>query len=49
VFSDLCDRMGAVHAASLRRHFLDRVPRRDLTHLADAFGHLYEAQRGLDR
>ena len=45
----LCDRMGSVHAASVRRHFLDHVPRRDLTPLKDAFGHLYEAQRRLDR
>ena len=25
----LCDRMGAVHASSVRRHLLDHVPRRD--------------------
>jgi len=41
----LCDRMGPVHAASVRRHFLDHVPPHDLPALADAFAHLYEAQR----
>jgi hypothetical protein len=40
--------MGPVHAASVRRHFLDHVPRRDLTALADAFAHLYSAQREHD-
>jgi DNA-binding MarR family transcriptional regulator len=44
----LCDRMGPVHTASVRRHFLDHVPRRDLTALADAFAHLYSAQREHD-
>lgn len=41
----LCDRMGPVHATSVRQHFLDHVPRRDLAALADAFQHLYKAQR----
>jgi len=41
----LCDRMGPVHATSVRQHFLDHVPRRDLPALADAFRHLYNAQR----
>lgn len=44
----LCDRMGEVHVASVRRHFLDHVPRRDLAALADAFSRLYGAQRGGD-
>ena len=44
----LCDRMGPVHATSVRQHFLDHVPRRDLSALADAFQHLYNAQRGDD-
>jgi DNA-binding MarR family transcriptional regulator len=44
----LCDRMGPVHAASVRRHFLDHVPRGDLPALADAFAHLYSAQRAHD-
>ncbi len=41
----LCDRMGPVHVASVREHFLDHVPRRDLPNLADAFHRLYQAQR----
>jgi DNA-binding MarR family transcriptional regulator len=41
----LCDRMGPMHATSVRQHFLDHVPRGDLPALADAFEHLYEAQR----
>ena len=45
----LCDRMGLVHATSVRRHFLDHVPRRDLPAVADAFQHLYGAQREADR
>ena len=45
----LCEQMGSVHATSVRQHFLDHVPRRDLTALADAFQHLYSAQRELDR
>lgn len=45
----LCDQMGPVHAASVRQHFLDHVPRRDLAALADAFQHLYRAQRGSER
>jgi len=45
----LCDRMGPVHATSVRRHFLDHVPRRDLPAVADAFQHLYGAQREADR
>jgi DNA-binding MarR family transcriptional regulator len=44
----LCDRMGPVHATSVRQHFLEHVPRRDLPALADAFGHLYGAQRDHD-
>lgn len=44
----LCDRMGPVHAESVRRHFLDHVPRRDLAALADAFQHLYDGQRAED-
>jgi DNA-binding MarR family transcriptional regulator len=44
----LCDQMGPIHAASVRRHFLDHVPRRDLPALADAFAHLYSAQREQD-
>ncbi len=42
----LCDRMGPVHVTSVREHFLDHVPRRDLPALAEAFSELYEAQRG---
>jgi len=45
----LCDRMGPVHATSVRRHFLDHVPRRDLPAIADAFQRLYNAQREADR
>ncbi len=41
----LCDRMGTVHVASVRKHFLDHVPRRDLPALADAFHRLHQAQR----
>jgi DNA-binding MarR family transcriptional regulator len=41
----LCERMGPMHVASVREHFLDHVPRRDLPALADAFQHLYDAQR----
>ncbi|MGD9956667.1 MAG: MarR family winged helix-turn-helix transcriptional regulator [Candidatus Nanopelagicales bacterium] len=44
----LCDAMGPVHAASVRRHFLDHVPRGDLPAIADAFAHLYAAQREKD-
>ncbi len=44
----LCDTMGPIHAASVRQHFLDHVPRRDLPALADAFAHLYGAQRAHD-
>lgn len=45
----LCDRMGPVHALSVRRHFLDHVPRHDLPAIAEAFTHLYQAQRDHDR
>lgn len=45
---DLCDRMGPVHARSVRHHFLDHVPRDDLPAIADAFTHLYRAQRDND-
>jgi len=44
----LCDRMGPVHVESVRRHYLDHVPRRDLSALADAFAHLYAAQRSAE-
>ena len=44
----LCDRMGPVHAASVRRHFLDHVARKNLPTLADTFSHLYRAQRQQD-
>jgi len=44
----LCDRMGPVHATSVRQHFLDHVPRHDLPALADAFQRLYNAQRADD-
>jgi DNA-binding MarR family transcriptional regulator len=40
----LCDRMGPVHVASVRAHFLDHVPRKDLPGIGDAFDHLYAAQ-----
>ena len=40
----LCDRMGPVHVASVRAHFLDHVPRTDLPAIGDAFDHLYAAQ-----
>ena len=40
----LCEQMGPVHVASVRRHFLDHIPRRDLPALADAFTRLYRAQ-----
>ncbi|MEI6361847.1 MAG: MarR family transcriptional regulator [Actinomycetes bacterium] len=40
----LCDRMGPVHVASVRSHFLDYVPRKDLPAVGDAFDHLYAAQ-----
>jgi DNA-binding MarR family transcriptional regulator len=45
----LCDQMGRIHAASVRQHFLDHVPRRDLPAIADAFQHLYRAQREADQ
>jgi DNA-binding MarR family transcriptional regulator len=41
----LCDRMGPVHVESVRRHYLDHVPKRDLPALADAFSRLYAAQQ----
>ena len=44
----LCDQMGPVHTTSVRQHFLDPIPRRDLPALAEAFQHLYNAQRELD-
>ena len=40
----LCDRMGPVHVESVRAHFLDHVPRKDLRAIGDAFDHLYAAQ-----
>jgi len=40
----LCDRMGPVHVESVRAHFLDHVPRRDLPAIGEAFDHLYAAQ-----
>jgi DNA-binding MarR family transcriptional regulator len=46
--AQLCDRMGPVHVASVRRHYLDHVPRRDLAALADAFSRLYAAQRAAE-
>ena len=42
---ELCDLMGPVHITSVRSHFIDHVPRRDLAAIADAFERLYEAQR----
>jgi DNA-binding MarR family transcriptional regulator len=45
----LCDQMGRIHATSVRQHFLDHVPRRDLPAIADAFQHLYRAQREADQ
>lgn len=41
----LCDRMGPVHVESVRRHFFDHVPRKDLAALADAFDRLYRSQQ----
>ena len=41
----LCDLMGPVHVASVRRHFFDHVPREDLPALADAFDRLYKSQQ----
>jgi DNA-binding MarR family transcriptional regulator len=40
----LCDRMGPVHVESVRAHFLDHVPRKDLPAVGEAFDHLYAAQ-----
>lgn len=40
----LCDRIGPAHADSVRRHFFDHVPRKDLPALADAFDRLYRSQ-----
>jgi len=40
----LCDRMGPVHVESVRAHFFDHVPRKDLRAIGDAFDHLYAAQ-----
>lgn len=40
----LCDRMGPVHVESVRRHFFDHVPRKDLPALADAYDRLYRSQ-----
>lgn len=42
---ELCDHMGPVHITSVRNHFIDHVPRKDLPAIADAFEKLYEAQR----
>ncbi|MCX6430319.1 MAG: MarR family transcriptional regulator [Actinobacteria bacterium] len=42
----LCDQMGPVHITSVRKNFIDHVPRRDLPAIADAFEKLYGAQRG---
>ena len=41
----LCDQMGQVHITSVRKHFMDHVPRKDLPAIADAFERLYRAQR----
>jgi DNA-binding MarR family transcriptional regulator len=46
--TQLCDRMGPVHVGSVRRHYLDHVPRRDLPALSDAFTRLYAAQRAAE-
>lgn len=46
--AQLCEQMGPVHVTSVRTHFLDHVPRRDLPALADAFHELYAAQRAND-
>ena len=40
----LCARIGPVHVESVRAHFLDHVPRKDLRAIGDAFDHLYAAQ-----
>ena len=40
----LCDQMGPVHVESVRAHFFDHVPRKDLRAIGDAFDHLYAAQ-----
>ena len=42
---ELCDLMGPVHITSVRKHFIDHVPRKDLIPIADAFEKLYAAQR----
>lgn len=42
---ELCDQMGSVHISSVRKHFIDHVPRKDLPALTDAFEKLYAAQR----
>jgi len=45
----LCDAAGYVHVPSVRRHFLDHVPRETLPAITRAFEGLYSSQHALDR
>ena len=40
----ICDAAGPVHVASVRKHFMDHVPRPALPVIANVFGGLYAAQ-----
>lgn len=40
----MCDAAGPVHVASVRRHFMDHVPRSALPVMADVFSDIYTAQ-----
>lgn len=41
----ICDAAGPVHVASVRKHFMDHVPRPALPVIAEVFGGLYAIQR----
>ncbi len=40
----MCDAAGPIHVASVRRHFMDQVPRSALPVIATVFSDLYRAQ-----
>ena len=40
----ICDAAGPVHVASVRKHFMDHVPRSALPVIAEVFGGLYAMQ-----
>ena len=41
----ICDAAGPVHVASVRKHFMNHVPRPSLPVIAEVFGGLYAIQR----